>query len=364
MNEQKQSFERLAHIDLLESISIFFVILYHGNNFAKLYAINILQDDSVVTYLQYFGRTILSICVPMFFFVHGYLLFNKEFNLKKHLGRIGRLFFIIAIWSIILLPINTIIAGEQLNIKTLIFSILNLDDFYFWFLEALLCLYILFPVLKASYDYNKNSFVFFVVACAVLSFGFVLGNQLLSLIGTVIHHPLGNLDYQLFNGFNMFNTHYGYSFVYFCVGGLIVSYENKILSIPRMKRNVVSVIGLAVSCTLLFLVGVYYTNNNGELWDAVWNGYDTVFTFANVIFIYVLSLSFSKNNAFIKSISCNTLGIYLIHPLIIRSTGKWVNAQPVFCNYPSCFIFAIGVLCVSLLICIGLRKIPFLKNLI
>ena len=262
------------------------------------------------------------------------------------------------------MPIYTIIANEPLNIKTLIFNILNLDVPYFWFLEALLCLYIFFPALKALFDKSKKAFVFFIAVCFVLTFGFVLGNQLLSFVGVVIHHPLGDLEYPLLTYFNLFHNNFGYAFVYFCFGGLVFIYKDKILAIPRKKRNIISILGIIISCGCLFLIGVYFTKTNNERWDVVWNGYDTVFTFLNVVFIYVLSLNYTKDNIFIRSISCNTLGIYLIHALFIRLTGTWMANQSFFCNLPSCALYAFVIMCVSLLICLIIRKVPIMNRLL
>ena len=204
---------------------------------------------------------------------------------------------------------------------------------------------------------------FFTIVCALLTFGFVLGNQGLSFFSALLKHDFGQLNYPLFTMFNPFRGIYGYSFVYFCIGGLIYTYEDKILEIKKVKRNIISGIVVLISCTFLFLVGVFYSLD-GTLWDVIWNGYDTVFTFFNVLAIYVLSLSYTKNNKLIKNISCNTLGIYFIHGLIIRSTRPILKSYDIFSNLPSNIIYAVLILLVSLLICLLFKKIPLLKKLV
>lgn len=54
---------RLHHIDLIECLAIFFVILYHSNNYCRFYSIDITESNSLATYSLCFGRTILSTCV-------------------------------------------------------------------------------------------------------------------------------------------------------------------------------------------------------------------------------------------------------------------------------------------------------------
>ena len=355
--------KRLLHIDLLESIAIFFVILYHST----IYNYDIIKNNSLFNYFLYFGRAILSTCVPLFFFTNGYLLFNKEFDLKKHIKKIIRLIILIIIWAFILIILYMKIEGEQLRIKTILMSILTLDVKWsmnlFWFLGALISIYIIFPCLKKNYDFDKKSFVFFTIVCAFLSFGFVFGNQIILLIGTIIHHDIPSLNFPLLTIFNPFRGSYGYSFVYFCIGGLMYEYESKILTISKIKRNIVSIIGIMVCTTLLFFLGVFYTKKiNGVIWDVVWNGYDSIFTFFNVIFIYVLCLNYNNNNYFIKNISCNSLGIFFIHELIIRLTQPWLKKQYYLCNLPFNVIYAFLILVVCNIICLILRKLPLLKK--
>ncbi len=55
--------KRIPHIDLLESIAILFVIMYHST----IYSYDIIENGRRLNYILYFGRTILSACVPLFF---------------------------------------------------------------------------------------------------------------------------------------------------------------------------------------------------------------------------------------------------------------------------------------------------------
>lgn len=357
--------KRIYHIDLLESIAIFFVVIYHS----PLYSCDILKDNSILNYLLYFGKTILSTCVPLFFFANGYLLFNKEFILSKHIKKIIRIILLVFIWGLILMPIYMLIAGEPLQIKTIVLSILDLNTSWgmniFWFLGALICIYILFPALNALFDKSEKSFLFFTIACAILSFGFVLCNHILSLLCTVSDQDPISVYAPALTMFNPFIGSYGYSFVYFCVGGLICKYEDKILLIKKSKRNTIAVIGLFISCACLFMLGVYYSKYvDGQMWDVVWDGYDTVFTFFNVLFIYLLCLNYQINNTFIKNISNNTLGIYFIHGIIIRLTRPWIEDKEFLCNLPASILYSFLIVCICLLICLLLRKIPVLKKLV
>ena len=356
--------KRLSHIDLLESIAIFFVIMYHGT----IYSFDVTKDNSIVNYLLYYCRTILSTCVPLFFFANGYLLLNKEFNLEKHIRKTIRLVVLFFVWAFLLVPLYMIISGEEIKIKTIILSVFNLDASLgmnvFWFIGALICIYILFPALKALFDKSKKAFILFTVTCFVFTFGVVFGNQVLLFVSTLKNHNYGTVNYNALSMFNPFRSPYCYSFVYFCVGGVINAHEKRIIAVKRVKRNIISFAGIFVSCACLLLVGVFYTKYvDYKMWDVVWNGYDTIFTFFNVLFIYTICLNYSKGNNFVKSISCNTLGIYFTHILIIRLTSPWIKIQALK-NLPTNILYSFLVMCVCLLLCQLIHKIPIIKKLI
>lgn len=356
---------RIAHIDLMECIALFFVLFYHS----KIYSFDILQNDSAEYYLLYYLRTILSTCVPLFFFCNGYLLFNKEFNLRRHIKRCTRLILLVFIWGIILMPLYMLIDGKTIRIKTVVLSILNLDTKwgmnYFWFIGALICIYLLFPALKALFDRSKKSFMFFLVVCFIFTFGFTIGNHIFIFSNIITKIDYLSINYPLLTMFNPFRGTYGYSFVYFCIGGEAYIYEEKLLLIKKSKRNIISIFGLVLSCLGLFLIGVVFTKYiDGELWDVVWNGYDIIFTFFNVLFIYTLCLNYTKDFSLIRNISYNTLGIYFLHGLIIRISRPWINSLEVLCSFPINIIYAFLIMIVCLLLCLFIRKIPILRKLL
>ena len=354
---------RLSHIDLLESIAIFFVIFYHSTT----YFFDFISDSSASSYLLYFGRTILSTCVPLFFFANGYLLLNKPFDLKKHIKKIIRIILLVLVWAFLLMPTYLIIAGKPLDIGLITSNILSLDIEsgmnLFWFLGALVCIYIFFPALKSLFDTDRKAFIFITIILALLGFGFILGNQVLAFLGLIFKRDLGHLDHPLFTMFNPFGGFGGYSFAYFCCGGLIYTYEDKILEIKKSTRNLTAIAVMIVSCFALFLIGINCSNSE-IIWDVVWNGYNTVPTFLNVIAIYVLCLSYTKNSKLIHLISLNTLGIYFIHGLSLKLTRPLLMPYDIFYTFPANIVYAVFVLLVCLAICLLLRKIPLLKKLV
>lgn len=358
--------KRYYHIDLMEAIGILFVVIYHSGlykyNFVKDAALN---SEIVIYYLRYFLRTILSTCVPIFFFVNGYLLLSKPYDLSKHIQRTKHL-ILMPLWGLVLMPIYLLLDGQKISIKTSILNLLNITTEWgmnlFWFIGALIVIYIFFPALKTLYDKDIKSFFSFVVVMFVLTFGIKLINQFLMFTGIVFHHHFTSINYPLINMFIPIRQ-YGYSFVYFCAGGLAFRYEKKILCVTKKKRNLIATCAIVISCTLLFLIGVFYSRFVlSDIWDVVWEGYDSIPTFINVLAIYTLTLNIDKGHEMIEYISKNTLGIYLFHGLIIRATRPYLKSIEILCNYPVNIIYGLLIVLLSLMITKLLKSIPIIRS--
>ena len=130
------------------------------------------------------------------------------------------------------------------------------------------------------------------------------------------------------------------------------------------KRNLISSLTLLSSCLGLFALGLCYSSIENSVWSIVWKGYDAVFTFVNVLCIYVLSLNWKKDSWVINGISGNTLGIYFVHLIVIYIVRPaLVNCTFLF-NTTGTFAFSFFVLAVSLMICRLMRKCPVISELV
>ena len=263
------------------------------------------------------------------------------------------------------------IKGEPITLNAIVVPILNLSVDYdmnlFWFLGALICIYILFPLLKSCFDTNKKAFIFFTVVCGILTLGFDLINEIVLIASRFTGTLENGIEVPLLTMFNLFRGSYGgmygYSFVYFCTGGLFYSFKDKILNIPSYKRNLISISGIIVCCSCLFIMGVLHSKYvHNKTWDIVWNGYDTIFTFFNVIFIYTLCLNYKKEFKLIKTISINTMGIYLVHNILINLFTPHITDSMKNIGFNTAF--TIIVLLLSLLLSVILKKIPIVKKFV
>lgn len=358
-NEKKVRWE---HIDFIEATAIFFVLLYHSTK----YTYDCWDGAPVLDYVRYYLRTILSTCVPLLFFANGYLLLNRKFDLKKHLVKCIRLVILTVVWGMITILAFMWMRQGCISLTDAFGYLWRLELWWahhLWYMGALVCIYTLLPILKISFDHCPKYFIYFTVIAAMFTFGNTFLNIMASLVlGRVI-------EINWFHMFNPFREIYGYAFVYFCLGGLAHRYENKILVIPKAKRNAGAALVILCSTVILFMIGVQLTKISGtrisdEIWDVVWKGYDTVPTLLNVLAIYVISLSCKKSSV-IRYISCNTLGIYFIHVMLLQFFDTYIRWDfPVIDTFAGNIVFSVALLMTCLAIVTIIKKIPLVKELL
>lgn len=355
--------DRWNHIDLIEFLGMMFVLIFH----ATTYSYSWMEDGSALSLLRYFFRTILSTCVPLFFFANGYLLLNRGFDLKKHIVKTIKIVILTCVWEIIDLLLLMLIKNEYLSFREFMGYLRTWYDpwiGHLWYMGALVCIYIFFPLIKTAFDNDKKIFIYFTIACAILTFG----NKLICDCGSIILNAIGLYDGMLsikwFKMFNPFRGIYGYSFVYFCVGGLAHGAIGKLKEIPLKKRNITAMVVIVLSCIGLFITGILLSNISGKIWYVVWSGYDTIFTFVNVCMIFILSLAYSGHSKIIRLVSLNTLGIYYMHMLFIHSTKEFVKTIPVARSFVGCVVYALLVMFICLALTQLFIRIPLIKRLI
>ncbi len=203
---------RVDSIDLLKALAIYMVIIYHFSRIPS----DIIETQSYSTYFNLFLKSILSTCVPIFFFVNGLLLLNKEtIDIRKHITKIARIVALTVLWGFITLVVLQYIRREMLPFSEIIRGswFLKQDwNNHLWFLQALVVVYILYPLIHTVYHTNKKIFYFF-FACVVL---FTFGNIIIEQIATTISYfsnKFMNTNFQLnyFTHFNPFTEFHAYT---------------------------------------------------------------------------------------------------------------------------------------------------------
>lgn len=157
-----ENLNRWHFIDAIETLSIIFVVLYHSTT----YQYNWIENKGFILYFRYYLRTILSTGVPLFFMANGYLLFNRPFELKKHILKMIKIIILTTIWGGIGLLTIMQIEKQYFTVKEFFSNLFAWSPIgwinHMWYMGALVCIYVFFPILKYVFDNQKRIFYYFI----------------------------------------------------------------------------------------------------------------------------------------------------------------------------------------------------------
>lgn len=356
MSDKKQT---ITYFNIIKTISIFLVVFCH---------VTLLKNKG---YVDNFAMLFCWAGVPCFLMVNGALLFNKELKLKKHIKKTIMIYIANIIWRLIYIIVYNKILKENVDLqnKSMVFKYLfcfgNLKGVYighFYFIEALLSCYLIFPVLYQSYQTKegKKCLITFGIIIFLLVYGINAINFVTKLIIQSDKLNISGLKVILpFNGYAQY-------MLFFIIGGFLHTYREKIQNIKHIKI-------ISTSIVLISLIGlamIRYTDTKTFQWNWVLlsNGYGRMCTLVMSIALFILLQNTEiKNKIFKKCIDAvgyNTLSIFYIHMPILAILNKYVyehiTVRGVTVNIlKTVFVIAI-IQCVSIL----LKKIPIVNKIL
>ena len=358
MNNKK----RYDNIDLLKFIAIFMVITLH----VPLYFTDFIKTQNIENFIQFSFR-LISEGVLIFIFVNGFLIINKPFDLKKHIKKVIKVFFIMIFWGIINVIVFSLIRNETLSINKIIKETLNLKfthlySGHLWFLQNLISLYIFFPIIKIVHDSNKKVYNYLAITMIFFSVGINFLNSICQLICKLSN--IENLSAMILNNFNKINPYINNMFLcYFIIGGIVFEKKN----LFENKKNVFYAVMLGlISWIIAIAFGYTMSKLNNKTYTENFN-YNQIYLIITIIGLYALStLYINKNNnllnRFITSVGKNTMGIYLIHCIILEILKKYINIWNA--SFFQRFVISFDVLIISWLISIMIMKIPKVNKIL
>ena len=354
---------RHKNIDLLETIAIFFVVFYHAN----ISPCDFVNSPSILTYTSFLLQSVLSTCCPLFFFCSGYVLLNRSLDLKKHIFKNFRLILIAIIWAMFTIFVLMYTDHTKLSPVEFYKTFINKTESwigYFWFLGALVCLYITFPLIKNAFDTSKSVIFYMILVCYFVP----LANMLVNRFNTAIVHDFGGIFFDMFNPLKGANA---YSYQYFMLGGLLGFYKDEILDIFEEKRIPVLACGIAmivIFACVLGAYGIFKSLKSHNVWDMVFNSYDSILTCGMVLGFFLVSTTYNPSDhpnieKIIRTISCNTLSVYIFHEIIIHAVKNNVSISPIYYNPIGTLIYSIFIVAICTLLGWACKRIPFIGKL-
>lgn len=339
---------RIIQLDVLRVLAALAVVWLHtsAQRWVACY-------PSVEWQIRNVNDSLVRWCVPLFVMISGALFLNplKKIDIKSlYTKNIIRIILIFLFWSFIYEVYNGTL---KYGLKCLVLNTIH-GPFHFWFLKMLIGLYITIPVMRTIIE-NKKIEQYFIGISLVTSFFFPM-----------LFYIIGHVNYSflefLKNNYDEFGISIAVGYVgYFVLGHYLMN--NKI---NEALKKIICVLGILSVFTVCFLT--YYFSCRLGYPENFWYGYLNMFTFfeAVTLFVVVKDLQIAPiYHAALISASKLSLGIYIIHPLVMMILFDFFNIDSASLN-PIYFIplFAIIVFGISYLISFILNKIPFLKKFV
>jgi len=340
---------RILWVDVIKIFSIFAVLFLHSAapvlgayNEINLNYWNIgnIYDSSV------------RMAVPLFFMLTGALLLNsKEESLSIYFKkRFAKVVIPLIAWSLIYILFKKYVKHHDINILIEVIKMcVTPRYFHLWFLYAIIGIYLIIPILKIFINHSSKSMQLYFLILWIISF------SLIPLISDITKYNVPNYI-PMMSGY---------------VGFLIMGYLLSNLKIS--KRIFYYAILFSILSTLLTIFGTSFLSNRSKEFIETFYHYSSISTIiqAAAYFICLKYISenfihkFSKLTVYIYFISCASLGIYLIHPMILFSL-KRINVYALNGYNPLYMVPLTAILgyIFSLIIILLMQKTPLLKQIV
>lgn len=353
--KQNLSAKRDLSLDLLKGISMLMVVFFHNLQ---------LNPASIADNLFVLAG---NAAVPCFFLVSGTLFFARPFDMKKHIRRWIQLYLVMVSWRILYLwfyhTLGTPVPGSLRTLLSYLLFFQNIDGVatsHFWFIDALLTVMLIAPLLKHCRDTNRRLILYLMALLFLFNQLLADGNLLLAIGAQLIGKPAP--DISQFAEISPFSLRHSNYMLYYLLGAELAE---------RKERISARTAGLLAAGGLAGLLLIKYLQSGTFCWQGlhITSGYYWISTMLLAGGMYLLTSRIPVSasaplSLFAKTAGASTLGIFYLHiPLITLLTpslfdriAQWngwiVNmAESLLIVIVSCVIVWIG------------RRVPVVRRL-
>lgn len=359
-------------VDLIRTVAIFLVILIHVAEESNLSAVVMSPQGITLYWTENIYDSIARVGVPLFVMVTGFLLLqpskiNEPLTVffKKRWAKIG---IPVLFWGGIYLAWRAYIYGTTIDFTVIGKSLFAGPYQQFWFVYLLIGLYLLTPIVRVLVANADWKLIKYFLVIWVFSAGIMPLLGLVSAIGS----EAGWFNQTVLDFFNQTGM-----VGYFVLGAFVYKFHvrKSILVFTFALSSVFTVFGtyfLVVNRGVNYLTFFYqYPMFNVVIASVSLFLLFTAFPVQNIKMPTAnkaIQVTGSTAKKLIQVIGSNTLGIFLIHFIVLETLwrgylGLKIN---VYVLNP---IIAIPLLsAVTLLVCVGiivlLKKIPYVRRIV
>lgn len=345
--------ERVKVFDILRIIAAFSVVMLHSSA-SYWYDFPL---DSKAFFAANLIDGLFRFGVPVFMMISGALFLSGDSEvdtgrlLKKNVLRIAVIYLL---WSVLygLKDVIILIPYTDVNLKFAIKECIQ-GKYHLWYLPLAIGMYLLVPILKKwVQNSNEKQVRYFITAFVILQ---VARETLKTIfIGETASTVFETLAFDLICGYAG----------YFVCGYYLYTYPPK--KSFRTVLYVLCVPAVIYNCIGSFFIQRIQGQRNGEIFNSF-----AVSTFILSISLFSLMLSLKdkmskdKERKILTNLSKDTLGVYVIHVMLLETKQMYIPAQTsTVMIVLDIFVTGIAVFVVSILVSSVLRRIPFIGKYI
>ena len=349
--------KRNIKIEIIRLIACMAVIWYHIRELPW-------KTNGELSETAVFFECVCTICVMTFFLITGFFIYNRKGTILENWGYLIKKFFSQVFIFFILVCIFTIVFHEFLiSRESFLYCIQNaslskiattlFDSFrhfsanylpgtaaHLWYIFSYAIIIIAYPITKFIIEKFPKCITYVILVILTIfmiinDYYLFYGNPSYNLIFKIIHKPI----YYSVWGYVLYND-------------IIKKYVDERLKKARNKKKIliinkplclISVLMYTITFILLFKTQVAYDlGTNGEYVYTSWlSTYSLFLTTGLILFIYNLNIDRFLNKKIdniIYYLSSKTLGIYMIHYLVITKFLS-IGFQSMFTNNRPNFLY-------------------------
>lgn len=350
MSENKKY---VVWLDLIRVISIFLVIIIHSAS--PLY--NKWKLPASVWMAGNIYNSIARVSVPLLFMVSGYLLLNRQEGVRSfYWNRVRKVVVPLLIWSIIYWVWKSYGHGSYSffnAVQSMLTSFLMRPAYYhFWFVYALLAIYLFVPVLQVFVHAADES------AIRYFALIWFLFGPLLDFVQQKV------LNFNIAINLGFFTQYIGYFYLGYVLGRI------------QFSRRVTNLAGLTYLLLVIYTIYATYTLSaaRGRYVDFYHNYLRlNMVIMAISAFIWLKHVGNSADVRFgvrakniLRNLSAASFGIYLVHVIILTYLSSGIfgfRLLPPLRSSPYILVptLAFFTFVISYVIIAILQRIPYLR---
>ena len=336
--EHKNS-KRDINIDFLKIVACIAVIGLHTLQ-KNLSTVNAL--------IHYF----CGFAIPVFFFSTGYILLQrKEITVKYCIKKCLNIVRVVIIWNVgvnLCIVCLKFLLGKEFDFISFLQDI-SYRPFIqkgrmwqFWYLGAMIILYLLLPIIhNAIYGDNKKWVRFWRI--------FALICVCIQVVSLCMNAPIQKNVIQTFRVWTWIQ--------YFSLGGGTALFALIINKITLKQHIFMLMILSAINVVYQFLIGSFIIHNTFAEYV-----YDSLFEIIWIIIIvsFVIRVDLNAIGKYIEFLSSLTMGVFIIHPLINTVCAHFIIVDSVIIS----IVYFMLITVLSFAVIYILSKLPFSKYLL